>query len=59
MDKTVNIRIDKEIIQIQYNAETEAALQETEDIINGKIQTEKYDSARELFDLLDSELSKE
>lgn len=59
MDKTVNIRIDKEIIQTQYNAETEAALQETEDIINGKIQTEKYDSARELFDLLDSELSKE
>lgn len=59
MDKTVNIRIDQEIIQTQYNDETEAALQETEDIINGKIQTEKYDSARELFDLLDSELSKE
>ncbi|WP_392889941.1 hypothetical protein [Eubacterium limosum] len=59
MDKTVNIRVDQEIIQKQYNAETEAALQETEDIINGKIQTEKYDSARELFDILDSELSKE
>lgn len=34
-------------------------MQETKDIINGKIQAEEYDSAKELFDILVSELNKE
>ena len=33
-----------------YNAETESAIQEVEDIISGKIQTQSYSSAREMLD---------
>ena len=39
----------------RYNKETEQAMQETRDILSGKIETKSYNSARELFDELDSE----
>lgn len=37
------------------NAETLAAMRETEDIIAGRVQAKSYSSARELFDDLDAE----
>lgn len=37
----------------RYNRETEEAMQETRDILSGKIETKSYHSARELFDELD------
>lgn len=37
------------------NAETLAAMRETEDILSGRIQAKKYSSARELFNELDAE----
>ena len=39
----------------QPNAATLAAMQETEDILSGRIQAKRYASARELFDELDAE----
>lgn len=39
----------------RYNRETEEAIEETRDILNGKIETKSYHSARELFDELDNE----
>lgn len=39
----------------KYNAETEAAMREAEDIINGKIETKTYNSAAELFADLEKE----
>lgn len=39
----------------RYNAETEAAMQEARDIIDGKLETKTYSSVRELFEELDSE----
>ena len=45
--------------QPRYNAETEAAMQEVRDIINGDISTKSYSSARELFEELDSEMDGE
>ena len=39
----------------RFNRETEAAIQETRDIMSGKIETKSYSSSRELFDELDSE----
>lgn len=47
------------IQQRRYNAETEAAMQETRDIISGKIPAKRYSSAKELFDELDKELEEE
>lgn len=44
-----------EVKNPRYNRETEAAIQETIDIMNGKIQTKSYASARELFQELDME----
>lgn len=44
-----------EVKQPRYNAETEAAMQETRAIISGQLQAKKYTSARELFDELDAE----
>lgn len=41
------------------NAETVAAMRETEDILSGKTQTKRYASARELFDELDAEMERE
>lgn len=38
-----------------YNIETIKAIQETEDIINGKIQRPVYKNTKELFDALDKE----
>ena len=38
-----------EMKQPRYNAETEAAIQETRGIINGKKKTKSYSSADELF----------
>ncbi len=39
----------------KYNAETEAAMREAEDIINGKIEAKTYNSAAELFADLEKE----
>lgn len=39
----------------RYNAETEAALQESKDILTEKIPAKSYGSARELFADLDAE----
>ena len=39
----------------RYNRETEAAMQESRDILAGKIQAKSYSSSRELFDELDAE----
>ena len=43
----------------QLNNTTEAALQEAKAIMEGKIKTKSYSSARELFDELDKELEEE
>lgn len=43
----------------RYNAETEAAMQEAEDIISGKIQAKSYSSAREMLDDLNKEFEDE
>ena len=47
------------IQQTRYNAETEAAMQEVEDIISGKIQAKSYNSAREMLDDLNKEFEDE
>lgn len=47
------------IQQRRYNAETEAAMQEVEDIISGKVQAKVYHSAREMLDDLDKEFDEE
>ena len=39
----------------KYNRETEAAIQETRDILSGKVQAKSYGSVQELFDELDAE----
>ncbi len=39
----------------QPNAETLAALQETEDMLAGRIDAPRYASAQELFEALDAE----
>lgn len=39
----------------KFNKETEAAMQEAEDISSGKIKAKSYRSAKELFAELDSE----
>jgi DNA-damage-inducible protein J len=44
-----------EMKQPRYNAETEAAMQEARDIINGKIKTKSYTSAKELSAELNAE----
>jgi len=38
-----------------YNVETIKAIQETEDIINGKVKRPTYKNTKELFDALDKE----
>ena len=43
------------VILPRYNEETEAAMQETREILAGKIQTKSYHSAHELFQELDAE----
>lgn len=44
-----------EVKQPRYNAETETAMKEARDIINGQVQTKRYVSARALFNELDAE----
>ncbi|CBK73289.1 RelB antitoxin [Butyrivibrio fibrisolvens 16/4] len=39
----------------RYNKETEEAIQETRDIISGKISAKSYSSSKELFAELDEE----
>ena len=39
----------------RYNRETEAAMQESRDILAGKVPAKSYSSSRELFDELDAE----
>ena len=41
--------------QRRYNQETEQAMKEARDIIDGKIEAKSYTSARELFEELDNE----
>ena len=43
------------IVQPNFNKETQAAIQEAKDIIDGKIKTKTYSSATDLFDSIDSE----
>lgn len=38
------------------NAETLAAMRETEDILAGRVQSKRYSTARALFDELDAEM---
>jgi len=44
-----------EVRQPRYNVETEAAIQEVRDIINGKIQTKVYASVAEMNADIDAE----
>lgn len=39
----------------RYNAKTEAAMQETRDIISGKVQTKRYSTAHALIEDLEDE----
>ena len=48
-----------EMKQPRYNAETEAAMQETRDIINGKVKAKSYTSAKELAEELKAEVAAE
>ncbi len=48
-----------EMKQPRYNAETEAAMKEARDIMNGDISTKSYSSASELFAELNSEMDGE
>jgi|GEM_PF-1861640 DNA-damage-inducible protein J len=48
-------RLPFEMKQPGYNSETEAAMQEANDIASRKIPTKSYASARELFEELDRE----
>lgn len=48
-----------EMKQSRYNAETEVAMQEARDIMNGNLSTKAYSSARELFTELDTEMGGE
>ena len=41
--------------QRRYNQETEQAMKEARDIIDGKVEAKSYMSARELFEELDNE----
>lgn len=41
--------------QRRYNQETEQAMKEARDIIDGKVEAKSYTSARELFEELDNE----
>ena len=43
------------IVQPNFNKETQDAIQEAKDIIDGKIKTKTYSSATDLFDSIDSE----
>lgn len=48
-----------EMRQPRYNAETEAAMQEARDIMNGGISTKSYSTVRDLFVDLDGEMDGE
>ena len=48
-----------EMKQPRYNVETEAAMQEARNIMNGETSTKSYSSARELFAELDAEMDGE
>jgi DNA-damage-inducible protein J len=56
----LNIRLDLtgglpfEVKQPRYNSETETAMQETRDILSGKINAKTYSSAKELAEELDA-----
>lgn len=52
-------RIPFSISLEQPNAETIAAMQETQDIIDGKIKTKSYSSAKELIEELEAEIEAE
>ena len=42
-----------DVRQPRYNAETEAAMREARDIMNGKAETDTFDSAAAMFAALD------
>lgn len=45
-----------DVKQPRYNAVTEAAMQEARDIMNGKIETKRYTSVREMREELDADV---
>ena len=64
LPEAVNIFFEKSLLEggipfdvrlPRYNRETEEAMQETRDILSGKVETKSYNSVRELFDDLDKE----
>ncbi|MBQ6505100.1 MAG: hypothetical protein IJI57_14425 [Flexilinea sp.] len=55
MNKSKPFTLKNKVRLPRYNKETEQAMQETREILSGKIETKSYNSARELFDELDSE----
>lgn len=62
LTEAINVFLHKSILvgglpfdvrQPRYNAETEAAMREAKDIMNGKVEAETYGSAAEMFSALD------
>lgn len=62
LTEAINIFLHKSVMegglpfdvrQPRYNAETEAAMRETRDIIDGRIEATSYDSAAAMFAALD------
>lgn len=62
LTEAINIFLHKSVMegglpfdvrQPRYNAETEAAMQESRNIMSGKIHAEKYSSVDEMFAALD------
>ena len=62
LTEAINIFLHKSVMvgglpfdvrQPRYNAETEAAIQESRDIMSGKLHAESYDSPEAMFAALD------
>lgn len=62
LTEAINVFLHKSILvgglpfdvrQPRYNTETEAAMREAKDIMNGKVEVETYGSAAEMFSALD------
>ena len=62
LTEAINIFLHKSVMegglpfdvrQPRYNSETEAAMREARDIMNGKIEADSYDSAAAMFAALD------
>lgn len=64
LPEAVNIFFEKSLLEggipfdvrlPRYNRESEEAMQETRDILSGKVETKSYNSVRKIFDDLDKE----